>query len=383
MFAMAGHSWSYSAAGKACMSVDPFRKQQIAIDLCNQAIAEKSNSNIELSELYHQRGEAFYWALRPDFSMENFNKAMELNPDNTEAQIQRGWAKLRLSDPAGAFTDFSEALAREPNSGRAMFAIGYLYFDTPAHERALAAYEQAVVASPKYYLARLGLFNYLFYKVWNPERAMQEINTLIAAGEKDLYKVRYFENDANLPIDFYAYARYKRSVLLDSLRRYDEALKDLNWLIARYPNAGAYYYDRATLHAAKRDFVPALADANKEHELRPYCECTLHVKLQALYSLRRHDELVKIADDIVGSMTTLAYKDDAYFWRAIVEKQRGDIVSAKRDFETSFSLDPLKQRAGLTQLIQSGYYEGEISDGYSERASNGLDACLLDPECMK
>ena len=39
--------------------------------------------------------------------------------------------------------------------------------------------------------------------------------------------------------------------------------------------------------------------------------------------------------------------------------------------------------AVVTQLRQSGYYEGEVTDYYGEKARNGLQACILDPECAE
>jgi lipoprotein NlpI len=86
--------------GKECLASDPWREQQKTVMRCDKAIAGAGNSDIERSDLHHQRGEAYYWASRTDFAVADFDAAIALNPDAFEAQIQRGWAKLRMSDHA-------------------------------------------------------------------------------------------------------------------------------------------------------------------------------------------------------------------------------------------------------------------------------------------
>jgi Flp pilus assembly protein TadD len=56
------------------------------------------------------------WAARGDLAraLSDFDRALELNPHFADAYAQRGLARLRRGDEAGAARDFAQCLAPEP-----------------------------------------------------------------------------------------------------------------------------------------------------------------------------------------------------------------------------------------------------------------------------
>lgn len=105
------------------------------------------------------------------------------------------------------------------------------------------------------------------------------------------------------------------------------------------------------------------------------------MEIKALFHLKRHDEALLKASKLIEETNNEFARGEALFWRGFVNKALGHAKDSLRDFEQSFALHPQWQMAVLTQLRQSGYYDGEVTDSYSEEARNGLQACILDPEC--
>ncbi|MFB8789380.1 MAG: DnaJ domain-containing protein [Potamolinea sp.] len=85
-------------------------------------------------------------ALGKDYqgAMEDYNQAIERNPNFVEAYIKRGETRYKLGDARGTLTDCSEALRINPNladayyyQGRARYRLGYT-------QAAIEAYNQAI-----------------------------------------------------------------------------------------------------------------------------------------------------------------------------------------------------------------------------------------------
>ncbi len=89
-------------------------------------------------------------ALEKDYqgAIEDYTKAIELNPDLVEAYIKRGATRYKMGDARGALTDCNQALRINPNlseayyyQGRARYRLGYT-------QAAIEAYTQAIAREP-------------------------------------------------------------------------------------------------------------------------------------------------------------------------------------------------------------------------------------------
>jgi len=108
-----------------------------------EALTRRGNSRIQSGE----------YAL----AIEDFNKALELDPESADAYHGRGLAHSQLGEYDRAIADLSEAIQLNPTDFRAFFNRGVMFSRTGDFHRALADFGEAIRLNPGYaraYLAR-------------------------------------------------------------------------------------------------------------------------------------------------------------------------------------------------------------------------------------
>ena len=97
---------------------DPNHKEYIE----NVFNGKKSNSAVDPSNDidWYKKGYDAYYAKEYEKAIIYFNNAIQLNPDNTDAQISilfvsRGSAKFNLNDYTGAIADYNKAIKLKPD----------------------------------------------------------------------------------------------------------------------------------------------------------------------------------------------------------------------------------------------------------------------------
>ena len=93
---------------KACTS-GPSR-----IDGCKRAIASGKFDGIFLGVVYNNLGHAYTQIPDRDAALENFDKAVRLDPDNMTARANRGHMLYYKKEYDRALSDFEQAIARNP-----------------------------------------------------------------------------------------------------------------------------------------------------------------------------------------------------------------------------------------------------------------------------
>lgn len=82
-------------------------------------------------------------------ALEEFDKALRLNPGCVDALSSRGLTKSLVGDKAGAEADFKAALAITPNNPDALCNLGNLHFECGEMSQAAECYQKALTANPK------------------------------------------------------------------------------------------------------------------------------------------------------------------------------------------------------------------------------------------
>ena len=103
------------------------RKYHLALDIINEAISlELPLSKQKKVEAYELRGNiktklSYYFD-----SINDFNKAIRLEPENASLFFYRGMALCVLDDKDGALNDFNQLIKFEPNNKSALEMSQYL-----------------------------------------------------------------------------------------------------------------------------------------------------------------------------------------------------------------------------------------------------------------
>jgi tetratricopeptide (TPR) repeat protein len=365
-----------------CKTSDRYHNPVADYETCDRALQQKDLPKELRAELLLGRGEAAYFAGRFDLSSVDLDEALVLNPALNEAYLRRAWTRMRTNQYPAALQDITTLLSQDPDNVDALFAIGFLYQETSDWEsKSMPAFKRALELNPNHYLTRLNLASiYANYKR-DYATAISEYDRILSASEEDLSKVRMWR-DPNCPCyDFRGYVRFTRAELLNNMEEYPRALEDFERLVSDYPNIADGYVGRGRIYQLRREFSKALTDAQTAIKLIPRGPAQRLLEIKALHYLGRYDEALLKATKLIDETNIQFALGEALFWRGYINKALHNTEDSLNDFERSFTLHPQWQWAIVTQLRYSGYYEGEVTDYYSEKMRNGLQACIVDPEC--
>ena len=367
-----------------CKLLDRYHDAMAAFYACDKALNLQNLPDTERAELLLARGEAAYFSGRFDMALIDLDLALTLNPKLMAAYYRRAWARMRTSHYPDALQDLTILLSEEPENADALYAIGYFYQRTTEWKsKAIPALKRALELDPNHHLARLSLALLHTQQERNFDAGLMEFDKILSASDEQLRKVRIMRDPVRPYFDFRDRVRNQRIAALIGKAEYSAALAEADSLVARYPRIGDSYVMRAHVYERLRKFTEALADARMAGKFEPNGDDQKAVEIEALYQLQHYNEALTRANEMLNQPISLATMPKILFWRAFAKKQLHLHEEALQDFEQSFSFKSWHLSAVLTQLRQSGYYDGNVMDPYSEKARNGLQACILDPECAK
>ena len=370
-------------ASSKCLAGNAFREPEVVINQCTRALSVADVDPVDKPKLLASLGEGYYWAGDLPDAGGVMVEALKLDPTLNSTRIQLGWAYDRAGYPKEALKLFTEAAERDPKSGRAQFSLGALYANSPdQHAMAKQYYETALKLDPDYDLAHTELARYYSYWEHDYPKAIAEYDKILAK-DPVLVNQEPFASFENLQIkELFEFTLYNKSFLLMDMGRFDEGVSIVNELIKKYPEQGVLYSVLAMGLADLKRYDEAIAQADKALVAKLPCVCGLGTKMISQYKLKKFDDALVTVSQIKTMTKKKEVISEAFFYEGLINKQRGDIPRAKDAFLKSFSTDEFYLGAGITQLIQHGYYVGAASDPFTEKVLNALDACMLDETCL-
>ncbi|MFO7940873.1 MAG: tetratricopeptide repeat protein [Bacteroidales bacterium] len=98
-----------------------------AIEQLSAALAkEQGNKNLQ-SDIFLNRGAAYQKNLESDKALDDYSKAIELDPDNPNVYIYRGTLYFGNEDYTLAIEDFEKVILLDPNNPSAYYNLGMAY----------------------------------------------------------------------------------------------------------------------------------------------------------------------------------------------------------------------------------------------------------------
>ncbi|GCA85499.1 TPR repeat-containing protein YrrB [Microcystis aeruginosa NIES-2522] len=122
------------------------QKYKLALDDYNKAIELNPN----LAQAYNNRGNLYYNQQKYELALADFNKAIELNRNFAEAYYNRGGIYYNLQKYDLALSDYSKAIDINPNLAEAYYNRGGLYSYQQKYELALADFNKAIEINPNF-----------------------------------------------------------------------------------------------------------------------------------------------------------------------------------------------------------------------------------------
>ena len=143
-----------------------------------------SQANQTISaETYFLRGNACYNLELYDLAIANYDKAIQLEPNDAHAYNNRGVAKKNLGQHFAAISDYDKAIQLKPHYPEAYNNWGLAKASLGQHFAAISDYDKAIQLKPHYvnpYVNR-GLAKVLLNRTWE---AKQDIRTALRLAEK-------------------------------------------------------------------------------------------------------------------------------------------------------------------------------------------------------
>jgi tetratricopeptide (TPR) repeat protein len=281
------------------------------------------NKSIQLSPenaaVYNNRGNALMDLGHPDEAVKDFDRAVALSPNYGAAYNNRGNARVALGQYALAFQDFRKAVELMPQSAVPFNGRGMAHAELKRYHAAVRDLSRAISINPKYAAAYhhradayLGLGMYreaaadaTQVLTLQPELTDPDLLRLRArayAGDKklnpaleDLNKVIEVKPDL---VDAYI----ERGMVFVQARRFDEAIGDLTHALELDPQSAKAYAMRASVkfqaapsaaanaEANTQDNDDALNDVNQALQLAANDPVALRIRGNVYEALNRTDE---------------------------------------------------------------------------------------------
>jgi tetratricopeptide (TPR) repeat protein len=295
----------------------------------------KSISNLLLDDT-RRRAEAQKWFNRAndesqkgnkETSIEYYNKAIELNPEEATAHNNRGVAYYDIKEYEKAISDYNKEIELNPEFADAYYNRGIAYSDIKEYEKAISDYTKAIELNPEYADA----YNNRGFAYGNIKEYEKAISDYDKAIELNPEYTKAYNNRGN------AY---------NNLEVYVKAISDYNKAIELNPEDADAYYNRGTAYYNLEVYENVISDWNKAIELNPE-DATTHENLSELYIITGNYKSaletitkvlslpLEIKDRAVCIYLECIAKKMLYMDISDCEKELNEIL--KREFETTWS----------------------------------------------
>ena len=268
----------------------------------------------------------------------DYNKAIEINPHDKEAYVNRGANYSDLGQYEKAILDYNKALELDPEYADAYVNRGVAYFELKDFDKSLEDLSKAIKldSTEKIYFNNRGE---LYHKLGRYDEALKDYDKSLALDPN--YKNAYF-NRANT---------------YNNLGQYDKALIDYNKAIEldpnyknSYNNRGKSYYELEQYKEAFEDFIKYYGSNNLSLIIRTLIELnkstqdieTLCNQMTKYYPFDKDD----VFNNIVENDTTNEDYKKIWFYQAVILH----ILSVKKGY-----VGDISSYTSLETLLHLGF----------------------------
>ena len=217
-------------------------KPEEALEYFNRAI----DTGYETGYLYHLRAWAFQMMGHLEESRDSWSRAIELEPENFEYWMERGWRKFDLGDLPGAIEDIQHARELAPDVWVAQFSMGLIYyfseedqFKDESHE----AFDQAIALEPNNPESRRWRAELKLQRFGDPASAIEDLNIAVEFSDPNDPGAIGLRGEAYL-----------------QLGEWGPCIDDLTRAIEIDPGSPWYFLKRGDCFVGLGDVDPARAD---------------------------------------------------------------------------------------------------------------------------
>jgi tetratricopeptide (TPR) repeat protein len=313
------------------------------------------NKSIQLAPdnatVYNNRGNALMDLGHPEEAVKDFDRAITLSPNYGAPRNNRGNARMQLAQYDLAFQDFRKAVELMPQDAVPYNGRGKAHEELKRYHAAVRDFTRAITINPKYAAA-----------FENRADAYLEIGDFKEAAD-DATQVLTLEPD-----DPHTDLLLLRARAYEGDKKYNQAVDDLNKVIEASPNLVDAYIERGIIYTQVRRFDDAIADFGKAIELDANSVKAYAMRAEAELQNEDNDDALS---DVNQALTITPNEPLALRIRGNVYEALERTDEAITDYRTALSQDPFQteSRDALQRLQQdvpeeAGQPLGPPEDGW-------------------
>ena len=268
------------------------------------------------AETYFLRGNTCYDFGLYDLAIANYDKAIQLEPNNAAAYNNRGLAKGYLGQYFAAISDFDKAIQRKLDDAKAYYNRGVVKGYLGQHFAAISDYDKAIQLKP--------------------DLAEAYHDRGLAKALLGQYFAAISDYDKAIQLKPYlAEAYHNRGAVKGYLGQYFAAISDYDKAIQLKPYLAEAYYNRGVVKADLGQHFAAISDYDKAIQLKPYLAEAYHARGFAKGRLDQHFAAISDYDKAIQLKPDYA---EAYIKRGLTKVLLNRTREAKQDLRTALRL---------------------------------------------
>ena len=253
----------------------------------------------------------------------DYDKAIQLKPDDADAYYNRGLAKRSLGQRPAAINDFDKAIQLKSDLAEAYINRGLVKVDLGLYSAAISDYDKAIQLEPNY-----------------AEAYNNRGTTKHELGQHDT-AIQNYDKAIQLKPD-YADAYNNRGLAKADLGQYFVAISDYNKAIQLKPDIAGAYFNRGNAKMSLGQHFAAISDYNKAIQLKPDYADAYNNRGATKRKLSQH--FAAISDYNKATQLKPDYAD-AYFNRGNAKLDLRQHFAAISDYDKAIQLKPDHTRA--------------------------------------
>ncbi|MEM8533741.1 MAG: tetratricopeptide repeat protein [Chloroflexota bacterium] len=220
-----------------------------ALDIYTLMIERYSDEHY-INAAFNNRGAAFFNLCRYQDSLVDYDRALELQPDDPMVLANRGRAHHELGNYEQALADYTRALELRHDHPATLANRGRAHHELSNYEQALADYDRALELQPDDPVT-LDNRGRAHHELGNYEQVLADYNRALALRPDDLRTL------------------HNRGVTYAQMGAYEQALADYDRALALRPDDPIVLYARGLNYYQMGAYEQALADYDRALALRP------------------------------------------------------------------------------------------------------------------
>jgi lipoprotein NlpI len=354
------------------MEIDP----RSVIAPCSEMLERSDLSPQQRGMALFVRGRGHHRSGQVPLAGIDYDQALALIPDTEELWMSRANVFFRLGARSVGRRYLARAYSLNPKNPRVLYMVGLQAWNEHP-DVALDLFSQSLAIEPAEPYALLFRAQLLF-QARKYDDAFKDIDALIALNSDAINRLGYLDEEGRMR-DFHIVALAKRSYFFEQLAQYDRAEQDVDAAVAYRRTADSLTERGEVLMTRPGRAEDALADLGEATRLDDRYQKAFYTKGLVLTRLKRFDEAFTAFD---RALVIKPNHENALRMRAKMHQALGRPEAAAEDIANAMLMSPTVMRQTIFSLRHAGYWTSrDVPTVMTNELRDAIQACMIDPRC--